>query len=249
MVLQSNGKIVLAGSMQTGDTFNHRFALTRLTSNGAYDTTFGTGGKTIGTRSAVQAHAVTIGPDGKIFAGGNDVEGTASFTVTRYTGDTPIATPYAALPFATGQTIQAERFDRGGQNISYYDTTLANDGLAYRYTPVDIERTTDTGGGFDVTNFQKGEWLQYSLNVAKTASYTFSARVATPSTGAKLQVLIDGVSAGYLTIPSTGGPQTWRTLSLTSKITLKAGRHAVRIVGNRAGSSGTVANLNWIKFA
>jgi len=41
--------------------------------------------------------------------------------------------------------IQAEDYDVGGQNISYYDTDSGNDGNVYRFDDVDIDKTSENG--------------------------------------------------------------------------------------------------------
>ena len=59
-------------------------------------------------------------------------------------------------------TIQAEDFDRGAADVAYSDTTGGNAGGAYRSTNVDIEKTTDAGGGFNLGWVDAGEWLKYT---------------------------------------------------------------------------------------
>ena len=69
---------------------------------------------------------------------------------------------------ASGTTrIQAENFDTGGEGVAYHDTDAANSGGQYRPSEgVDIETTTDAGGGSNVGWVNGGEWLEYTVNVA-----------------------------------------------------------------------------------
>src|SRR5690606_36778377 len=63
--------------------------------------------------------------------------------------------------------IEAENFDEGGPEIAYHDNDPANRGGAYRNEGVDIQSTTDTGGGFNLGWIeQPGEWLEYTIDVA-----------------------------------------------------------------------------------
>ena len=63
-------------------------------------------------------------------------------------------------------TIQAENFDFGGENQGYHDTTGGNAYGVYRpRASVDIKATTDSGGGFRVTDTVAGEWLRYTFKV------------------------------------------------------------------------------------
>ena len=57
-----------------------------------------------------------------------------------------------------------------------------------------------------------GEWLKYSISVASAGSYTLEARVASSGAGGTFHVEVDGVNVtGPLTVPNTGGWQTWRS--------------------------------------
>ena len=76
VAIQSNGDIVAAGAA-AGAIFQNKivssFGLTRFTSTGALDTSFGSGGTVITTLATGQyswATGVTIQSDGKIVAGG-----------------------------------------------------------------------------------------------------------------------------------------------------------------------------------
>jgi probable HAF family extracellular repeat protein len=65
---------------------------------------------------------------------------------------TPSATPtpFGGSAWPIPGTIQAENFDDGGEGVAYHDTSTGNKGGAYRSTDVDIEATSDAGGGHDV---------------------------------------------------------------------------------------------------
>jgi hypothetical protein len=155
---------------------------------------------------------------------------------------------FGGTPAAIPGTFQAENFDNGGQSQGYYDTTGGNSGGAYRSTDVDIEPTTDTGGGFNLSKTRAGEWLNYSVNVATTGTYTLEARIANIGTGGKFRVEVDGVDVtGPIDVPNTGGWQTWQTVSRAG-VSLTAGQHVVRVVLMTAGTSGGVGNYNWFRF-
>src|SRR5947208_4676761 len=73
-VLQSDGKIVVAGSIANSQNFQQG-GLLRYTSNGVLDSSFGTGGKVliaVGTSEADAAFATAIQTDGKIVAAAPD---------------------------------------------------------------------------------------------------------------------------------------------------------------------------------
>ena len=156
-------------------------------------------------------------------------------------------TSFNGTPWAVGTTIEAENFDFGGEGVAFHDNTVANEGAAYRTDGVDIEPSTDTGGGFNVGYIQAGEWIEYTLSVPTAGAYTLEVRVASSAVGGTFHVEVEGVNkTGTLTVPSTGGWQTWQTLSVP--IQLVAGQSVVRFAFDTASpTTGYVANLNWFR--
>src|SRR5205814_7338640 len=89
--------------------------------------------------------------------------------------------------------VQAEDFDPGGERVAYHDVTPGNQGGAYRTgEDVDIEATTDVGGGYNVGWIRASEWMHYTVNVTTTAVYDFLFRVAAESQGGTFHVEVDG---------------------------------------------------------
>jgi alpha-N-arabinofuranosidase len=135
--------------------------------------------------------------------------------------------------------IQAEDFIDG----AYWDSTTGNLGNAYRASDVDLQATTDTGGGFNVAWMASGEWQEYTIQVPAAGYYDLSARVASPYTGKSFRVLLNGSDVtGSLSVPNTGGYQTWRTVT-RSRIYLASGAHRLRSVAITNGF-----NLNWLSL-
>lgn len=163
-------------------------------------------------------------------------------------GSTPGNTPYGGTPAAVPGRFEAEEFDEGGEGIAYHDTTAGNSGGQFRTTDVDIEGTSDTGGGFNVGWLEASEWLEFTVNVAGTSNYTLNARVASTGDGGRFHVEVDNVNVtGPLDVPNTGGWQNWTTVS-RSGIHLTAGQHVIRFAGDANGTSGVIGNLNWLEF-
>jgi len=91
MVLQPDGKIILAGYSSRGADI-HDFALVRYLADGSLDTTWGTDGKLLTSISNVEDHAnaVLVQPDGNVVAAGytdNGVDNEIEFAVVRYLSD------------------------------------------------------------------------------------------------------------------------------------------------------------------
>ena len=60
------------------------------------------------------------------------------------------ATAQVVRPIPVPGRIEAENYDTGGAGVSYYDDTAGNSGGVYRADDVDLEATSDAGGGFNV---------------------------------------------------------------------------------------------------
>lgn len=143
--------------------------------------------------------------------------------------------------------IQAEDFDDGGAGAGYVDLTPGNDGSAYRATDVDIEPTGDTTGGFNIGWTRAGEWLAYTIDVGAAGAYTLEGRVAAMADGASFHVEVGGVDVtGPLRIPNTGGWQIWRSVSTT--VTLPAGRQRLRVLFDAEAWDGTAGNLDYLRL-
>src|SRR4029079_19654779 len=137
------------------------------------------------------------------------------------------AAPFGGSAVVLPGTIEAENFDDGGASVAYFDTTAGNRGGAYRQTDVDIETTSDIGGGWDIGWTRAGEWLQYTATVTTTGTYALELRVASASTGGIIRVDVDGTDVtGPLTVPNTGGWQTWTTMRKDG-IVVASGTHRI----------------------
>jgi O-glycosyl hydrolase len=160
-------------------------------------------------------------------------------------------TPYLGTPFVVGSsavTIQTENFDNGGESVAYHDLDATNRGGKYRTSGVDIESTTDLGGGYDVGYVKSGEWLEYTIDVQQAATYDLTFRVAAAAAGGKFHVDVGGVNkTGALSVPNTGGWQTWSTVTKTG-VSLSAGKQILRIAMDANGSTGSVGNFNWLRI-
>ena len=137
--------------------------------------------------------------------------------------------PRTADPLPVPATIEAEDFDIGGDYVGYHDNVLGNQGGEYRTdTDVDIVMSTDPeGGAFDVTRFESGEWLAYTVLAGETVDYQVSLRVTGATAGSRVRVEIDGIDAtGNLPVPVTGGGYEWMQ---PTQAALTAGQHTLKL--------------------
>jgi endoglucanase len=119
---------------------------------------------------------------------------------------------------------------------------------SYNYmSGVQLENTTDTGGGQNVGWIDTNDWMAYSntvVNIPSTGSYDVSYRVASANGGGSIRLEESGgsVSYGTISVPATGGWQTWTTI--TQRVTLSAGNHSFGVVAAGGGF-----NFNWFNIS
>ncbi|MBD2167293.1 S8 family serine peptidase [Calothrix membranacea FACHB-236] len=141
------------------------------------------------------------------------------------TGSKPDSLPNNAADTSAAEAvrIQAENY----QDAS--DTTPNNEGRVYRSDlNVDIERTADNGGGFNVTGMKAGEWLKYRFE-AKAGFYNIVFRVASEGNSQKqLQALIGNQIERSVSFAATGANQLW-TDAIAQGVSLSAGINELRL--------------------
>ncbi len=102
------------------------------------------------------------------------------------------------------------------------------------------ENTSDVGGSQNV-GFKDGDWTYYpAVTIPITGAYWVSFRVAALNSGGSFKFERGGGSVvyGMISIPATGGSQTWTTISHT--VYLSAGSEIFGIL-----ATGGDWNINW----
>jgi len=134
-----------------------------------------------------------------------------SFAVTAATTTTPTATT----------RIEAEKY-----------TSMSG---------VGTETTTDTDGGLNVNSLAANDWMKYTVSVSATGTYTLNFRVAS-SWGGSFEIRnSSGTVLKAVSVPKTGGWQTWRTIS--AAVPLVAGSQTIQIYVKGSGW-----NFNWFEI-
>lgn len=177
---------------------------------------------------------------------GVETSATATLTVNN-------SAAYGGVPQAIPGRVIAVNFDEGGEGFGYHDTSTENEAITstgdqghfYRDEGVDTEMSNDGGTSHSVGYINADEWLEYSVMVAYTGTYTVGFRVASGSNAgiASLALNVDGTPAvSTLTIANTGGWDAWTTLE--REIDLTAGLHILRLKANQGDW-----NINYIDFS
>ncbi|MCB2406507.1 cellulase family glycosylhydrolase [Hymenobacter lucidus] len=172
--------------------------------------------------------------------------------IAALTGPATARTPFA--PLSIPGTIHATDYDMGRNGIAYHDSYAeridyrkeapTNNGSVYRNDGIDIQMNTDKpSNGFAVGDMAAGEWINYTVTVAKAGAYTLQARVKNDSaTPARLLVKLDDAPIGSLTVNQTQAAAPWVTVAVPMA-TLPAGRHTLTLYVEQPGAS-----LSWLQF-
>jgi hypothetical protein len=138
-------------------------------------------------------------------------------------------TPYTGTAIPIPGTFEAENFDLGGEGVAYHDNVPGNAGGQYR-TSEGVDIDSDPAAGFVVNNFETGEWLIYTVNVAASGNYDIAINASNNYTAASaFHVEIDGVNVtGSVLVPMTGSWSTFQWVT-KSNVPLTAGVHRLKL--------------------
>ena len=143
--------------------------------------------------------------------------------------------PYPGKPAAIPGVIEAENYDLGGEGLGYHDADEPNQGKEYRYEGVDILTSIDiTFVGW----MDRGEWLDYTVEVAKTGTYAVTFHYAEPGTTSALALEFNGADAtGAVVLPSTGDWFAFRMHEIQVKLTAGVQNMRIRVIEGGANLS------------
>lgn len=194
-------RVLLPGAVAPNEEVTFNFTVTAPTTSGTY---------------AFQWRMVQ---DGVEWFGAMSANAAVAVTVTAPT------MPYTGTPAPLPGTIQAGNYDDGGEGVAYHDVDSGNNCGGYR-SPSGVDACDPSVIGWTMP----GEWVNYTVDVAATGTYTLEARTATPIDNIRFHVEVDGVDkTGQISVPNTGD---WSAIQTTYKtgIRLNAGRRVVRVV-------------------
>lgn len=110
---------------------------------------------------------------------------------------------------------------------------------------VETERSGE--GGMNVGWIENGDWIKTRSVGFGNGARSFSARVASATSGGRIELRLDGTSGqlvGTCDVPGTGGWQTWTTVSCP--VNGATGTHDLYF--RYTGGSGYLFNVNWWQF-
>ena len=161
--------------------------------------------------------------------------------------------PFVAHHLNHSLIIYGTDYDLGRNGFAYYDLDSAdyhvstgkggagNKGRKYRNDGVDIDTCDDhLGNGYKVFSIDKGEWLQYTVNVEQTGAYNIGLRMKSKEPSS-IRIGLKNVT-NYQLVSMQSTNDKWVTCS-AGKVQLKKGENIVRIYFDTSGSE-----LNYIEL-
>ena len=111
---------------------------------------------------------------------------------------------------------------------------------------IQLENTTDDGGGQNIGFLDVGDFLEYNINIVQAGEYALDIRTAALSEmGGIMMELVDDQdrvsTIGSFEFPATGGWQSWQTS--TETVDLPTGQFVLRVTITQP-----LFNINWFAF-
>jgi hypothetical protein len=141
--------------------------------------------------------------------------------------NTGARSPFGGLPIQVPGRFEAEDFDKGGEGVGYHDFTPGNQGGSYRLNE-DVDIISAYPLGYVITDFQAGEWLEYTINVTQTGTYRVEALVSSAYSDSGFHIEVDGRDVTDVIAIPKGWWDQYRWVG-KGGVNLTAGQHVLRV--------------------
>jgi len=138
----------------------------------------------------------------------------------------PVTPPGPGEPLIVPGLVQAEDFDR--------------------QSGVQIEETSDVGGGQNIGFIENNDYVEYDVDVKIAGSYRIEMRLASNTVGGLVNLTLNGATVANFAVGFTGGWQSWVTLEQDAM--LQAGEQTIRATFTNPSTDEGLFNINWINF-
>ncbi|OFX61474.1 MAG: hypothetical protein A2066_00660 [Bacteroidetes bacterium GWB2_41_8] len=133
---------------------------------------------------------------------------------------------YTGKPIEIPGRVEAENFDIGEDGFTYHDSDSKNTtGDLRPNEPIDIYNLGNNK--YYVIDNYPGEWLEYSVNIAKKGTYDIEASIAAFTGGGTFKVKIGIVESDIIKAPTTVSWINAKTVSF--QMNLEAGLQIMRL--------------------
>ena len=136
--------------------------------------------------------------------------------------------------------LEAENYDKGGNNFGYYDTDSKNEGGEYRNDGVDIVKG---GTKYAIGHTADGEWLKYTIDVKESDEYDIYGYVSNGNGKVKLNLTLDDKDLITLEGNKTSDWDTYETIKSSKAVSLSKGEHILKI-----NIASNYCNVDYLEF-
>ncbi|MEM7583774.1 MAG: Ig-like domain-containing protein [Acidobacteriota bacterium] len=149
----------------------------------------------------------------------------------------PTQEPYGGSPHPMPGRLEAEHFDVGGQNVSWFDTSPTVNTAASPFRDqegVDVQQ--DNPGRIYIVDSAAGEWLEYTVNLASSGDYALSVEYRSLVGAGDGQIRFEIPGSGIdrtLVLPSSAG--SWQFAHGFDLNGLSSGEQVLRLTVVGAG--------------
>lgn len=161
----------------------------------------------------------------------------------KYVNQSKQKSPYFETPQVLPGRIDLVNFDNGGEGIGYHDEDDTNLGKEYRNEGVDI---SSLGDMHFVGWTSRGEWLEYTIDVKKSGTYSAEFHYATTLDNCNIHLLFDGIDkSGSTVLPQTGDWFAFRHHNTLLK--LDKGIQTLRVYFKEGGCNISSVNFKFLE--
>lgn len=149
----------------------------------------------------------------------------------------PIQGPYLGFPIEIPGIVNAADYDEGPAEVAYHYNN-GNGGHAYRPDAPGTENCAEgdnqvsPGGGYNIGWTSDGDWVRYTVDIKEAGKYKVELRVAGGGGGIIYLTIDDVKVSDEISIPNTGGWQTWKPAIGTAD--LPDGKHLMKVMIKKA---------------
>ena len=153
------------------------------------------------------------------------------------------------LPALAAATFTWSGTQSGTSNVA---ATSQIQGSSYSLeSGLQTEETADSSGDYDLGYLTTGSYVSFpniDFGAAGSVS-TVNVRTASDGNGGTATFYLDSMTSSPIatvTLPVTGGWQTWQTVS--GSVSNVSGVHTLYVVFTGGGSTDSISNVNWLQF-
>ena len=161
----------------------------------------------------------------------------------------PERKPFKGSPAPLPGVIKAADYDIGGEGQTYHDSDDSSEGDYSSYRSEKAIDIVHGNGGAVIGYTISGEWMEYTVNVAKAGYYNFAAVASSGTTGSGFSISVnkDGelTELANISVPQTADNDwsVYTTITGRTAVQLEAGVQILRIA-----ITGSSCNIDKVMF-